>query len=274
MSKEQYFYLIAGLPGLAVTDTHLPLTAKAFLDDMKNKTGMKDFELVCWLYYTRDNSNLLSILFNKNSLPQLEGCYSFHELKKGIDGNFLLPGYINDFISSFKENKNHYTEAEWESKLTEAYFKEAMKTGNKFLSQWLEFELNLKNLLLLMDNRKQPLPFPEIILDSNEMAALMKQNPTADFSTQPSIDFMSQVIKIIEIENIIDREKKIDILRWKKLEEMTFFKYFTIEAILSFIIKLMIIERWAMLKQEAGKDFLPSMLRAFTEKIKIPVAEN
>ena len=130
MSKQQYFYLIAGLPELALTDTHLPFTTKAFLDDMKSKTGIKDFELICRLYYARDNRNLLSILFNKNALPQHEGRYSLQELKKGIDGNFLLPGYINDFISAFKENRNHYTEAEWEAKLTEAYFKETMKTGN------------------------------------------------------------------------------------------------------------------------------------------------
>jgi len=274
MSKQQYFYLIAGLPGLAVTDTHLPFTAKAFLDDIKNKTSSKDFELACWLYYARDNRNLLNILFNKNSLRQYDGRYSLQELKKGIEGNFLLPGYLNDFIFLFKENKNRYTEAEGEVKLTEAYFKEAKKTENDFLNQWMEFELNLKNLLLVMSSRKKPLPFSEIIMDANEIAEIIKENPAADFSTQPSIDFMNQVIKIIEIENVIEREKKIDALRWKKLEEMTFFNYFTIEAILGFIIKLMIVERWAMQKQEAGKNFLPSMLHAFTEQIKIPVAEN
>jgi hypothetical protein len=55
---------------------------------------------------------------------------------------------------------------------------------------------------------------------------------------------------------------------------MTFFNYFTVEAILNFIIKLMIIERWSMLKQGRGEKFLPSTLNTFAEKIKIPVAEN
>lgn len=274
MSKQEYFYVIAGLPGLALTDTYLPFTAKSFLDDIKNKTNIKDFELLRWLYYARDNRNLLSILFNKNSLLLYEGRYSLQELEKGIDGNILLPDYMHDFISSFRENRNRFTESEWETKLTIAYFREAMKAGNEFLNQWMEFELYLKNILLIMSNRKQSLPFSEIVIEANEIAEIMKDNPAADFSTQPSIDFMSHVGKIIEIENIIDREKKIDALRWKKLEEMTFFNYFTIEAILSFIIKLMIIERWTMLKQEAGKDFLSSRLHSFTKKIKIPVAEN
>ena len=274
MSKQQYFYIISGLPNLSLQDVQLPFSAKTFLEDLKNKMDKKDFKLVSMLYYARDNSNLLSFLFNKNNISQTEGCYSLQELKKGIERNFLLPDYMNAFIAPFKENKKLYEEAIWEAKLTEKYFKTVTNTENDFLNQWMEFELNLKNLLLLMSNRKQALPVSEIVINANEVSALMKENPLTDFSTQPSIDFMNDVVKIIETENLIEREKKIDALRWKKLEEMSFFDYFTVEAILSFIIKLMIIERWAILKQGKEKVFLTSILGAFVEKIKMPVMEN
>ena len=274
MSKQQYFYIISGLPNLSLQDVQLPFSAKTFLEDLKNKMDKKDFKLVSMLYYARDNSNLFGVLFNKNNIPQPEGCYSLQELKKGIERSFLLPHYMNAFLASFKENKNLYEEVIWEAKLTEEYFKTVTKTENDFLNQWMEFELNLKNLLLLMSNRKQALPFSEIIINANEVSALMKENSLADFSTQPAIDFMNEVVKIIETENLIELEKKIDALRWKKVEEMSFFNYFTVEAILSFIIKLMIIERWAILKQEKEKVFLTSILGAFVEKIKMPVMEN
>lgn len=274
MSKQQYFYTISGLPSLSLVQAHLPFSAKDFLDELKNQINSRDFQLSCMLYYGRDNHNLLNILLNRSSKIHPDGCYTVQQLKKGIEGNFLLPGYMHDFISLFRENRNRFTEPEWEAKLTTAYFREALRSRNKFLNQWMEFELNLKNLLLVMSNRKHPLPFPEIIIEANEMAELMKENPDADFSTQTSIDFMSQSIKITEMENVIEREKKIDALRWKKLEEMTFFNYFTVEAILSFIIKLMILERWTMLKKEDGKDLLPSILFALTEKVRMPFAEN
>src|SRR6266540_331097 len=115
MSKQQYFYLISGLPNLSIQDTHLPLSAKTFLEELKNKIDKEDFNLVCMLYYPRDNHNLLNILFSKNEKRQIEGYYSLSELKKGIEGNFLLPGYMNDFISLFKENKNRFSEVEWET---------------------------------------------------------------------------------------------------------------------------------------------------------------
>ncbi|WP_394772571.1 DUF2764 family protein [Mucilaginibacter sp.] len=274
MNKHQYFYIISGLPNLSIQDAHLPFPAKVFLDDLKYKIDQQDFHLLSILYYGRDSRNLLQVLFDKKAVMHFEGRYSLQELKKGIEGDFSLPRYMNDFIREFKENGTWTPEAEWETKLTEGYFKEAQETGNEFLNQWMEFELNLKNLLLGMTNRKQALPFSEFVIEANEIATLMKESPTADFSTRVSIDFIKQIEKIIEIENLIERENKIDALRWKKLEEMTFLNYFTIEAILGFTIKLMIIERWTILKHEQVNDFLPSWLDAFTEKIKMPVVEN
>ena len=274
MSKPQYFYLISGLPNLSIQDAHLPFSANTFFEELRNKIDKEDFNLVCILYYPRDNHNLLNMLFSKNEKGQPEGCYSVSELKKGVDGNMVLAGYMKNFVGTFKENKNHFNEAEWEAKLTEAYFKEAIKSGNKFLKQWMEFELDFKNMLLLLLDRKQSLPFSKFIIEANGIAELLKENPLGDFSRQPSLGFYSQAIKIIETENLVEREKKIDLMRWKKLEEMTFFNYFTVEAILSFIIKLMIMERWMALKQEKGKEFLSSILNSFTEKIKIHSIEH
>ncbi|MBN8836178.1 MAG: DUF2764 family protein [Sphingobacteriia bacterium] len=269
MSKLQYFYLIAGLPDLSITDTRLPFTAKTFLNELQNKVHPKDFELVCWLYYARDHHNLLGILFNRNSTMQTEGCYSIGQLKKAVESNTVLPGYMSTFIFSFRENKDRYKEAEWEVRLSETYYREVMKCGNDFLTRWMEFELNLKNLLLILSNKKQELPFSAFILEANEMACMFKQDLSADFSTETSLGFLNTGIKILETENIIEREKKIDLLRWKQLEEMTFFNYFTVEAVMSFIIKLMIIERWITLKQGHEKLYLPSMLDTLIEKVEI-----
>ncbi len=255
MNKRKYFYLISGLPDISLQDEHLPFSTNYFLDELTNALDKNDFELVCILYYARDNRNLLDMLFNKKGMMHSEGRYSLQALEKGAAGNFPLPPYMDAFIAAFKENKDRYTAAEWEAKLTEGYFREAMHSGNTFLDEWMEFELNLKKLLLVTGNRKQALPF-------------------ADFSTESSADFINQVVNNLATENFIDCEKKIDALRWKKLEEMSFFDYFTVEAILSYTIRLMIIERWIKLLPGQGKAFLPSILNSIMKKNSIPIAEN
>ncbi|PAW95146.1 hypothetical protein CKK33_17230 [Mucilaginibacter sp. MD40] len=274
MSEQHYFYLISGLPDISAEDAHLPFSAKTFLDEHKDQVDENDFRLLCYLYYPNDNRNLLDILLGKKETAPSGGRYSLQELKKGIEGDGALPDYMNRFISAFGENKNRFSETEWEARLTEAYFREAMNSENGFLNRWMEFELNLKNLLLLTKNRKQQLPFAEFLMEANGMAAIMKQNPSVDLSTESAIDFMSGLSKIMETGNIVERERKIDWLRWRKLEEMTFFNYFTVEAIMSFLIKLMIVERWVKLKHDNEATFLPSLLSAYLEKIEMPETVN
>jgi len=48
------------------------------------------------------------------------------------------------------------------------------------------------------------------------------------------------------------REKEIDLLKWKWLEEQTFFKTFDIESVYAYLLKLEMIERWVALDKETG----------------------
>ena len=271
MNKHQYFYLISGLPDLSIEDRHIPFPAKMFLNELMTKIYPEDFEFVCWLYYVRDNKNLISVLFNKKTTNQPEGRYSLQQLEKAIESPSGLPGYMSKFISFVKENnKQQYSEDEWEVRLTEAYFREAMNSGNKMLNQWLEFELNLKNLFLELNiGRSQPNP-PRFIIEANESAALFQQNPSADFSTETTLGYYGAVVEIIKMENIVEREKKLDGLRWQQLEEMNFFNYFTVEAVLGFCVKLMMLERWEILNQNEIKLVLPTIIETFINEIEMP----
>lgn len=266
MNKQPYYYLVSGLPDLAIGETYLPFSCVDFLRDLEYKLQPNDLALIYLLYYPRDHRNLINILFQKDNIWLSEGRYCFKELREGIEDNTILPEYMNYFISTFKEKKDRYTQAEWETRLTEAYFAEIEKSRNKFLKQWAAFEANLKNSLLIFSHRKHPLPFSTFVVEISKIGALCRDNQDIDFSAEPELDFLDQVKKIVSIEDLVVKEKKIDLLRWKKVEEMTFFKYFSVEKILCFIIKLMIIERWVRLGKIENKDTLPSILLSIAGK--------
>jgi len=265
MKTNQYFYLIAGLPNLAITDTQLPVTARDFLAELETKLPPVDLDLVRWLYYARDNRNLIDMLLHEKTILY-EGYYSLQELEKGIKGSLSLPDYMTRFIEAFNEGKDRYTAAEWESRLTESYFAEGKRTGNTFLEQWIDFEMNLKNLLQVLSNRRRQLPSKAFIIEGNEMAFLFKRDGVTDFGSEPSLDFAGEAAKLLEKDNLMERERKIDLLRWKKVEEMAFFHYFTIERILCFVIQLMIVERWITLHKKHEMKYLPFILQSLTGK--------
>ncbi len=58
------------------------------------------------------------------------------------------------------------------------------------------------------------------------------------------VDILSQVTRISEIAELVEREKKMDLLRWNWMEDAIFFNYFTVKRIFAFLLKLEMIGRW------------------------------
>ena len=70
--------------------------------------------------------------------------------------------------------------------------------------------------------------------------------------------------------DISEKEKAFDNIKWKFLDEHTFFNYFTIEKILSFVIKLNIVERWIELDNETGKALFNRLINDIKMSYKFP----
>ena len=68
------------------------------------------------------------------------------------------------------------------------------------------------------------------------------------------------MLSLLDEPNMLEREKKIDELRWKYLEENSFFQYFQIENILVYLLKTQIISRWKSLNKESGSLVLREMI--------------
>jgi hypothetical protein len=63
---------------------------------------------------------------------------------------------------------------------------------------------------------------------------------------------MEDLLNIAKNDDIQEREKAIDQMKWNYLDDVTFFEYFTIDRILAFMIKLGMVERWLAIDREHG----------------------
>ena len=73
-----------------------------------------------------------------------------------------------------------------------------------------------------------------------------------------------EVDRILHGRDLLDREKDLDMLTWNKVGELNTFDYFNVSALLGYIVKLKIVERWLSLDEETGRD----MFRKFVEEIR------
>jgi hypothetical protein len=137
-------------------------------------------------------------------------------------------------------------------------------SGNDFVTKVTEYKKQMGNIMLALNGRKHEIPYEDSIIGEDELARALKRSRARDFGiTDENID-IENIIQMFEIENILEREMHFDNHFWKFLDEITFFNYFSIEKILSFLLKLFITERWSVLDKEKGQQ----IFNQFLEKLK------
>ena len=247
MSK--YYYLIAGLPELALEDNKLYCTLADFKSEYYPFLSKPDRKLLDLFYLQFDNLNLLKL---------------FREIAES-----QLPSYMSIFlINYFKESFD--TSVLWDDRLAALYYAYALRCKNRFMIDWFDFNLTVNNVLIALTARKYKLDIaPHIVGDTVVCDALRTSN-ARDFGLSGSIDYWEQLAKAGETEDLVEREKKIDQLRWNWLEEHSTFKYFTVERIIVFFQQLSIIERWIPLDKEKGNKMFRSIIAALKDEVQIP----
>ena len=74
----------------------------------------------------------------------------------------------------------------------------------------------------------------------------------------------AELDRILKQGDILSRERGIDDIAWKKVDELTVFHYFDMTVILGFIVKLKIIDRWMKLDEATGRE----MFRRLVDEVR------
>lgn len=278
MSK--YYYLVAGLPELTLDDVKLGYSVLDFRAEFYPFIADSDRKLLDLYYLQYDNANVLQLLKDKDaSIIDERGLYSANKLMEEIallkQGNCIsectLPSYISRFIISYFETPDKETYL-LENELATLYYDYAMKCTNKFISSWFNFNLIVNNILVALAARKYKMPnIASLIVGNTSISEAIRQSNARDFGISSEVDCWEQIAKIADIEDLFEREKKIDKLRWDWLEEHNFFNYFTIECLFVFLVKLGMIERWISLDKEKGNQALREIISELKNGVRIPV---
>ena len=70
---------------------------------------------------------------------------------------------------------------------------------------------------------------------------------------EPEFKEAARLQGILEGKDILARERGIDDLYWDKIDEITLFDYLNFSKVLGLVVKMMIIRRWLLLDEEAGR---------------------
>ncbi|MDD4515995.1 DUF2764 family protein [Massilibacteroides sp.] len=276
MSK--YHCLIAGLPDITLDDSKQVYSVQSFKEETYPLLSRKDRKLFDLFFLKYDNQNLLCWINN----PTEESISTFdiratispdqfiefaktYEAGEKIKKN--IPSYIINFLKSYfivdesTERENAYEEDSEQTMLAIApedslaalYYSYAMKQGNTFFSDWFEFNLTIKNILTAVTCIKHGLDRNLYVVGENSIAENLRKSNAKDFDLGDDFELLPELLRLAEETDLVEREKKIDLLKWEWLDENTIFKTFGIESVFAYLLKIEMIERWTGLDKASGE---------------------
>ena len=272
-----YYCLVTGLPELSLEDGKLSYTVANFKTEIYPELSKSDKKLIDLFYLKFDNQNLLALLKDKEAVVDTSlGNFSAEELL-GVIASFKeetapdkkFPSYFYEFAELYL-NTPEEERFGLEDKLYGFYYHYAMKCGNKFVSEWFELNLNVNNILAAMAARKYKMDVAKVSVGTNMVAEALRNSNARDFGLADDLEYFEQLIRINDTVDLVEREKKIDLLKWNWMDDNTFFNYFTIERIFVFLMKLEMIERWVSLDKEKGNEMFRKLIDQLKDEVQIP----
>ena len=271
-----YYYLVAGLPDISLEDGKLSYTISDFRAESYGDLSAKDQALIDLFYLKYDHADLLSLLKDEDAVTQGKGNFSSEDLlqliasvKEGEKPDAKFPSYLYDFIAQYLAlPADELYKAE--NLLASAYYAYAMKSKNPFIASWFEFNLNINNILAAFAARKYKMNVAEVIVGDTEVCEMLRTSNARDFGLSETLDYFEPLQRLVETDDLVEREKKVDQLKWKWLEDASFFHYFTVERLFVFLLQLEMIERWVLLDKEKGSELFRQMIQNLKDEVQIP----
>jgi len=266
---RNYYYLVAGLPELIMDQDRKDFSVNALKQEVKEQVSSSDYRLVEFLHLPYDNDNFLNKLLNRglefNDLGSYEK-FVFDELDENIN---QLPQYMQDFYYRFTgkqrsaddavdqdEQPKDIFEVEKlpEIRFLESFYDLALSQNNDFIRYWFSFTRDFNNVLTALNCRRLGVDPATQLVGNNWLTEVLVKSQAADFGLKREVDYIDRLIQATDITDVLERERKLDLIKWDMSVEFTTWDYFNINFILGFFVRAGIVHRWLKLDAKTGEE--------------------
>lgn len=149
----------------------------------------------------------------------------------------LLSEKDRQLVELFEEGFNEKT-------LGAEFYRKAAESKNRFIREYFDFDGRLRNMKVAY------------------LAKRLDKQGDAYFVDMPEADFeeRQQIKDIFDNADFVQRERKIDELKWEKANDIARMDYFNMNAIFAFLVKAKTVQRWAELDKAKGEEMFRKLV--------------
>ncbi|MBR2867387.1 MAG: DUF2764 family protein, partial [Alistipes sp.] len=268
MFSTEYYYLVAGLREWTLDSDTKGFDVREILDEIVGELTNNDRKAVELLYAYYDCENLVS-RHNKSTRHNTLGNLTTEQLDEVLDKRHyaLLPKRVAEVVKLYVEASDEDRDDDvklderFERAVFEAYYAELAASKCSFLRDWGEFDRNLRNIAAAVAAREAGRTVRDVTVGGGDIVEQLGRSSAADFGLRGELPYIDAVIAAVSDEkNIVEKERKIDAIRWSEAESIAVFDFFNINYILSYLVKVNIVARWMMLSPEMGRQMLERLI--------------
>ena len=248
---SNYYYIVSGLPDISFDDSKAAMTLEQFREEVFSKLSSADRKVMDLLRLEDTCRMLLSDKDNVNL---------------GDDA----PQFIDVYLRELKDGSWQDKAAFAEDRLWGLFYEYAMGCSNGFVRKWYEFNLDVNNILSAIMARKYGLDIQKVIVGSGDTAHALRTSGARDWGLSQELDYFDEVVRLTEETDLSQRERKADMLRWQWLEDNSFFNFFSVEKLFSFMVRLGMVERWSNLDREKGQQLFRELIGTLKDQTEVP----
>lgn len=269
----EYYCLIAGLNEYTFADRRNKVDFTAIREEISEQLTARDRASLELLYSYYDIQNIVNIVsgsklpFNELgniTLSQIQQELST-EPREDDQHQTLLPRKIRQTIDRFlgitdPDSEMTPIDADiFENRLYEDFYSTCSKDRSEFIKSWAETDRMIRNISAVIRARA---------LNVNVDGMTVGDVDNEEFR-MVDFEYFSDLTAVLETTDFVERETRMDILRWQIVEEMTEHDYFNISTLLAYLVKLNILYRWWSLDPKFGEERFRQIVNGFKGQIKI-----
>ena len=248
MFGSNYYCLVAGLREYTLEADAKGFDARAIVSEILEGVSRADARQVRLLYTYYDCEHLAALHAGRTVSEGL-GNLTPDELAEELRSPRLLPDAVQQVLRAYADPEGEEaaeidTAQRFEKALFGAYYAACEQEGCRALAA-----------------RAASRPVEEVVVGGGDVAEQLQRSSAADFGLRGELPYIDAVIAAVNDEaNLVEKEHKIDLIRWNESLELATFDYFDIAAILSYLVRINIVARWMRLDAARGREMFDRLV--------------
>jgi hypothetical protein len=245
----RYYYLAASLPPL-VLGKKPEISFEDFEESLRINLTKKDLKKCAVVRRWIDICNIQALL--NGGFLEFNGNLNEKQLEEALLIRNILPRYVFDYLDERGERQVQLKDFPM---LLAAFFDEEISKAEGFLRDYLIFEKELRFVLLALRSKSLKRDFTKELQfeDPHDpfVGMILAQKDSPEYEPPPQYAGLKQIWDSKKGDPL-ELAKAFNEYRLKKVDEMSEGALFSIDVILAYLVKLLLVEQWNRLDERQG----------------------